>query len=122
MAERGLSIRWVVIASMLLIALFGWGFMAGSFAGAMAKPYSEWTQADLDAADSLRNLPNKDNRVAFVSTAIAQLPNLPTVVSWHFRNRIWLPLLIVALEVGVLMGGVALKRVEKDLHMPRRRR
>jgi hypothetical protein len=36
MAESEKSVTWVIAAVMLTIAVFGWGFLAGSYTGAHA--------------------------------------------------------------------------------------
>lgn len=45
---------------------------------------------------------------------------MPAVISWHLSNRIWLPILIVLLEVGAAGGGVFMKRLEQNLSKPYR--
>jgi hypothetical protein len=117
------SLTWIVVMIMVCIALFGWGFLAGSYTGAYATNMSEMTSEQLKEL-SVRT-PSGAGRgaiVAFVGNALVQLPNFPAVISWHLSNRVWLPLTIIALEAGALLGAVALKKVESALETPRRRR
>jgi uncharacterized membrane protein len=110
MADDERSIAWIVVSVAILVAVFGWGFLAGSYAGAHAKPMSEMSDAELEALD-LRGVSTASRAapVVFLENAIEQLPNFVTVVSWHFANRIWLPILIGLAMAGVVGGGFALK-------------
>jgi hypothetical protein len=123
MAEEQKSLTWVIAVLMGGVLVFGWGFLAGSYAGAHAKPYSEFSEAEREAFDgSDLNRAQRGSLSGFIKTGIAQLPNLPAVIGWHFSNRIWLPIWILVVEAGVFCGGLALKRMEKQLEQPRRRR
>jgi hypothetical protein len=53
--------------------------------------------------------------------AIQQIPNFPAVVAYVFKNRIWLPIVVIVAEVLVIGFGVFMKKVERDLNSPRRR-
>ena len=123
MVEGEKSIAWIVVSAAMLVAVFGWGFLAGSYAGAHAKPMSEMSDDELEALE-LRRLPTarRTGPAVFLENAIEQLPNFVTVVSWHFANRIWLPILIGLAMAGVVGGGFALKKVEQNLSQPRRKR
>jgi hypothetical protein len=106
------SVLWVVVAVMLAIAVFGWGFLAASYEGAQAPPPSERGPQEIHFRGA---------RGRFFANAVAHLPDLPTVMAWHFRNRIWLPLLLLGLEVAGVAGGFVMKRVERELERPTRR-
>jgi hypothetical protein len=43
-------------------------------------------------------------------------------VAWHFSNRIWLPIILIVLEVLALLGGIKMKSLEKELSQPSRRK
>ena len=121
MAESEKSITWIVTAVMVVIALFGWGFLAGSYAGATSP--AEITDVDI-------RVPRRPSVVAvgiaagikFVVTSFEQLPNLPSVISWHLSNRLWLPAAIIILEILTFLGGISLKAVENKLSQPYRKR
>ena len=120
MAESEKSVTWVIAAVMIAIAVFGWGFLAGSYAGAHAQKMSELSEDELQDIDARG--PAAARRAAkgrFIGNAIEQLPNLPAVISWHFSNRIWLPLLIFILEVLAFVGGIKMRSLEKELSKPR---
>ncbi len=123
MAESEKSLNWVIGAVMVLIAAFGWGFLAGSYSGAQRTGISEMSAGELQSLDT-RGLgeARREAKGAFIANAIDQLPNMPAVISWHFSNRIWLPILILMLEVGVVLGGIGAKRLEKQLEQPKSRR
>ena len=59
---------------------------------------------------------------SFVATSITQVPSFFSVISWHLSHRIWLPLLFLFLEAGVLAGGYGLKKLEENLSKPKKRR
>lgn len=123
MSESGKSLNWVIAALAIAVAAFGWGFLAGSYAGAHAKPMSEMNEQELKEFSEggiLRT--RKENFATFIQIGCEQLPNLPAVIAWHFSNRIWLPILVVLLEVGVFAAGYGMKRVEQQLEQPRHRR
>lgn len=98
---------------MVAIAVFGWGFLAASYDGAHAPPLNERDPQEIRFRRA---------RSHFIANAVEQLPNLPTVITWHLSNRIWLPLLLLGLEVAAVAGGFVLKRVEKELDQPTRRK
>lgn len=122
MAEAEKSVTWIVVAAAIFVAVFGWGFLAGSYAGANATLMSEMNDDELQDLDT--RLPARARRgaiSAFIGNAIEQLPNMPAVVSWHFSNRVWLPILIGVAMLGVIGGGFALKKVEQNLSQPKHR-
>ncbi|VAX41448.1 hypothetical protein MNBD_PLANCTO02-2679, partial [hydrothermal vent metagenome] len=51
-----------------------------------------------------------------------QLPNFPAVIGWNLKNRIWLPILLIVLELIVFFGGFKMKALEKQLAKPYRSR
>lgn len=123
MPEHEASLGWVVGALAVVVALFGWGFLAGSYAGAHATPMSEMSQEELGELKSrgpVRAI--RASKTAFISNAIEQLPNMVSVIGWHFTNRVWLPIVILLAELGVLGGGIVMKKVESNLSQPARRR
>lgn len=123
MPENEASLGWVVGALAVVVALFGWGFLAGSYAGSQATPMSEMSSEELKELNTRTPLRAKRASMAmFVTNAIEQLPNMGSVISWHFTNRIWLPILILVAELGVLGGGIIMKKVESSLAQPARRR
>lgn len=118
------SIRWMVGSLVLLVAFFGWGFLAGSYADAHAV-----VSDDSDAAKEVLHLRRGTGAlsavvmlfssvIVFLVNAITQLPNLPWVIGWHFTHRVWLPLLIIMLEAAVISGGYGLQRLEENLAQP----
>ena len=123
MADQEKSLTWIVVVVMAGIAIFGWGFLAGSYEGAHTAKVSEMSEVD---RMELEGRPPRSVRavavVAFFANAVRQLPKLPEVISWHMSHRIWLPILIVVLEVCALIGGIGLKKLEKSLKKPGYRR
>lgn len=123
MADEGKSVVWIVVAAALFVVVVGWGFLAGSYTGTQAASISERSEEELEDLNT-RNV-RRASRGAiteFLVNSIEQLPNLPTVISWHLANRIWLPILILLAFGGVLGGGVVLKRIEQNLNQPRHKR
>ncbi len=123
MAEEEKSVAWIVVAAAILVVVFGWGFLAGSYAGAHSPSIGEMSEEERESLET--RAPARARRgalAAFIGNSIEQLPNLPAVVSWHFSNRIWLPILIMLAFGGVISGGFVLKRVEQNLNQPRHQR
>lgn len=113
------SVGWVTASAMFVIALFGWGFLAGSYTGATSRRISQMSVEELSNIER-RGLvqARRDGKLYFVANAIKQLPNFATVMSWHFSNRVWLPITILGLEILAAGGGYAMKRVERELSKP----
>ena len=113
---------------MLLIKWFRMGRLAGSYSGANDPKTIVGRMNDSSDDDfRIRRRPSVIGvaiaaAYLFVTTSLEQLPNFPTVISWHFSNRLWLPMLIVVLEVLALAGGFGLKSLEKHLAQPYKRR
>ena len=116
MEESGNSITVIVLLVMVVIAGFGWGFLAGSYTGAHAPAYSERSPDEL--GEPPEHFSKRNSQRRFFANAIEQLPNMPTVIWWNFSHRLWLPLLIGGLEVAAVIGGLVLKKVEKNLSQP----
>jgi hypothetical protein len=121
--EGEMPVTVVTAAVFMVLAAIGWAFLAGSYAGAHAPRMSDITSADLEAGvddhRSTRVTPSRRLAVIeFVGNAVTQLPNLPGVVSWHFQNRLWLPVIFIVLEAGVIAGGFWMRRLERDFAGP----
>jgi hypothetical protein len=84
----------------LAVAYFGWGFLAG---------------------DYFQNTPNEGpSETNFWVNSIAQLPNAPSVIRYAFRERLWVIVLIVVAEVGVLILWGVMRNLEREFSgMPR---
>lgn len=116
MAE-GKSIRWVTIAALLFVLYVGWGLMAGSYAG------GAHAGAVISGRRGGAGIGLMASAVfSFVATSIMELPNFFAVMSWHSSNRIWLPILILIVAVGVCGGGYGLHKLEQNLSKPRRKK
>ncbi len=117
------SVQWVITMALILVAVFGWGFMAGAYAinvegiGRDTTPLEEmprgrramqaWTIASL-----IRGV------VFFVTNSFAQLPNLFGVIGYNFRHNTWLPVTILVLAGIVFLGGIGMKRLDDKLSRP----
>lgn len=135
MSDSEKSITWIVTAVMIVVAVFGWGFLAGSYAGAHTE--TQFSEGRIGAPagpnDQEIHLARRPGRgsviavavaaaITFTFTAVQQLPNFFSVMLWHLSNRIWLPGIIVGLEVLVFIGGFFLKSLERQLAQPYRKR
>jgi hypothetical protein len=95
MPEQNKSVGWVAVLLALVVAYFGWGFLA---------------------ADYFQNDPNgAGGKTDFWVNTIEQLPNLPSVMSHAFQNRLWLIGVIVVAEVGVLILWGVMRKLEREL-------
>jgi hypothetical protein len=68
------------------------------------------------AADYFQHTPSEGPRETdFWVNSIAQVPNLPSVMSHAVQNRLWLIILIAALEVGVFVLWRVMKKLDREL-------
>lgn len=120
MDNGDMSLRWVVIGLLLLVAAVGWGFMAAGYAHAK----EGWRSGGVQGASELESVrqAKRSSLRDFVGNAFRQLGNLPAVISHNFSERIWLPITILVIEGLVLFGGWKMKGLEQELSSPRHRR
>jgi hypothetical protein len=127
MTDEQKSLTWVSAWVMIGILVFGWGSLAGSYAGAHSPKRGDISENESDDVDTRIQRDYDSNSVAelavnvFLQNALDQLPNFSAVISWHMTNRIWLPIVIVVLEIAALVGACSLKKVERALEEPRQR-
>lgn len=57
--------------------------------------------------------------VSFLVNSVIQLPSIFSVITWNFSNQIWLPILIVVLELMLVAGGFGLQKLEQNLSQGR---
>lgn len=112
--ESQYSVNAVIALVILLVVVFSWGFLAGSYGGAHAEKLSERIEAGEAPPRRVRLL----SPVRFFRNAAQQLPNFVAVVSWNLKNRIWLPLLELAVFIAVIYGAVVMKRLDRELQQP----
>jgi hypothetical protein len=115
--DGSLPIGLVVVLAALVIAAFGWGFLAAGYAHAQ----EGWRDDAGDQPHALSRVSRARAFWDFVWNGITHLPQLPTVILWNIQNRFWLIGVILGLEACVLVGGSVMKRVERELQTPRRR-
>jgi hypothetical protein len=112
--EKGFaSFKVIMILIMIVIALAGWGFAAnlyeqaniveGRFRGGVAS-------AGFSAI------------VAFTINAVVAIPFAVRIVSVTLKERIWLPIGVIALEIGALIFWAWAKKFEEELYGPSRTR
>ena len=122
MAEQEKSVGWVIGALMFCIAALGWGFMAAEY----AHNAEGWRTGGAAGGEEGPVGPRSAGGRAladFVGNSFEQLANLPAVIGFTFSRRIWLPIVIVVLEVVVVFVGIKMKSLEKELGGgPRQRR
>lgn len=95
MADENRSVGWVAGMLALAIAYFGWAFLA-----------ADYFQNDPEGGPGQAN---------FWANSVAQLPNLPSVLGYAFRDRLWVIGLIVGLEIGVIVLWLVMKKLEREL-------
>lgn len=118
MTSENKSIRWTVTVAMIFAAYIGWGMMAGSYAAnSHVAGVVVGRRGPIAAVTMLISA-----IYSFVATSVAEIPNCFTVLSWHLSNRIWLPIVFLLVEVGIVFGGIGLSRLEENLSKSRKRR
>jgi hypothetical protein len=112
-STEGRSVRWVVFTSMIFVAYLAWGFMAGSYAA------NTHSAGIIVGGGELGILTMLISAIySFVATSIMETTNFFSIISWHFSNRIWLPILFILLEAGIALSGFALQKLEVNLSNP----
>ncbi len=91
--EPGKSVGWVVGMVALVIAYFGWAFLA---------------------AEYFRTTPGVEGETNFWINAFVQLGNLPSVLRYGIEHRLWIIIGTVVLEIGDLVLWVVMKKIEQD--------
>ena len=117
MTQKSQSVLWVTGLCFLFVLWTSWGFLAVSWVGAKSPSIlelGERERSELVKPESSVAW-EEDPMAIFTSHALGQLPHAPQILVWHFRNRLWLLVLIGAMLSGVLVGGVMLKRLERHL-------
>ena len=106
------------------VAGIGWFSMAASYSAAHSPRLSEMSDARRDELAREWRSRRSSRRVRqrlmaeSLGGAMSYLTSFGEVVSWHMANRIWLPVLILLAEIGVIGGGIALRRLERRLNRP----
>lgn len=125
MSQPGASVRTITILVMVVVGFFGWALAAAGY----AEQVERW-----QAADGMTGLPVPAPASAhglaamlagfldFCINAVIQVPNVFSVLGFTFRERVWLPIVVLAVEGLVVFGGFKLQSFEKQLASPRRRR
>jgi len=118
--NEGKSIRWVVIVAMILVAYVAWGCLAAAYAGrdgntgVMGMGGGRLRSRGIMMMISLA--------LSFLVTSVTQIPNVFSVISWNFSNRLWLPVLFIVVEICIGVGGIGLQKLENNLAQPTGRR
>ena len=89
------SVGWVVGMVALTVLYFGWAFLA---------------------ADYFQNGGGGSNeKTDFWVNSVAQLQNLPAVITYGLQHRAWGFVVVGVLEIGALILYGVLKKLEKEL-------
>lgn len=118
--ERGFPILVVVALMMVVIALFGWCFMAAQYAHAVEgkRAGAVIVSANMRVSRGAGLAMMVTSVLELFSTGVQQLPNLPAVIGFNLRHRLWLPITIVVVELLAAGAGVGLKHIEQKLEDP----
>jgi hypothetical protein len=117
--REGISIATTVALLMLVIAILGWGFAAGLYAGAAAgkfAPVPVRSAAVNGVALFFQGI------LTFVANGFRQIPNFPAVVGYVFQRQIWFVVVFALVEGTALLGGWGLHRLETRMSAARRAR
>lgn len=121
--SSSISLKWIVIATMIFVAFLGWG-CAASFYSANVEGFhaNAPTGLAIRGGRRLSLLAIPYGIATFCYVAVSQLPNLLAVSGYIFQHHIWLPITILVVEGLVVAGGFGLKKLEKELEVPSKRR
>jgi len=104
--EEEWPVWYVTLFLMLFVAWLAWAFAAAGYA----------TEQEGLSPFGRRLLK------LLVWNALAKLPDLPAVLSYTFREKLWLPIVFAVVEVLIVLLGVVLKVVERQMDSPKKRR
>jgi len=104
--EEELPVWYVTLFLMLFVAWLAWAFAAAGYA---------------TEQEGLSPFGRRLFRL-FVWNAVAKLPDLPAVLSYTFKEKLWMPITLAVVEVLVVLLGVVLKVVEKQMVSTKKRR
>ena len=119
--KEGKSITWVVTMASITIAVIGWCMLATAYAS-----YTEGLNVPVPSG---RVRVGRGSGIVMLVGAIAkmawdgvtQIPNVISVVQFAFQKRLGVVIGIGIVEVLLLVGGLGMKKLEKDMENERRR-
>ena len=131
--EGGWSLKWVILALMVLIAFICWGLAAAGY----ARENLGWRQNAQEedaklAAEAHGDMPRSGRWVAiavmikallqFLWNAIVQLPRFPWVIGYAFAKSIWIVILFGVLEGLLCFMWWKLAALDRELERESRGR
>jgi hypothetical protein len=130
--EGGWSLKWVILVSMVLIAMFCWCLAAAGYARENLGWRKNAQEEDAKhAAEAQRDMPRSGRWVAiaamikaflqFLWNGVVQLPRFPWVIAHAFTKSIWVVILFGVLEGLAGFLGWKLAALEKELKKESRR-
>ncbi len=118
--QGGKSIGWVITMSMIVVGVIGWCMLATAYAD-----YSEGSSMVAGGAARIRRTSGAGLLIgAIVKMAIngvVQIPSVFSVIKFAFQKRLGVVIGIVVVEVLLLVGGLWMKKVEKEMENEKRR-
>lgn len=115
-----LSIGWVVMLAMIVVAVIGWGCMASHYVHVV----ENYDPTELDTSPGPRRLKARaaaaliTGFVAFIANIFTQLPNLFAVIGQNLRHNQGLMIGLVVVEALIFLGGMWMTKLEADLKKP----
>jgi hypothetical protein len=115
------SLGWVAGMLALVVAYFGWGFLAADYF--QNDPSGEPGKTSFWVDSIMQRLPypfdaavaGPRRKTSFWVNSITQLPNCLSVLDHAYRNRFWVIVLFGVLAVGVLILWGILRKLEREL-------
>lgn len=121
-------IKWIVVAVMFLVALFGWGQAAACYArneegwNSLGESPDEIPRGTFGrrGARAATTQMAAESMANFVANAFQQIPNAPRIFVYTLKNALWHPILFGCLEAGILLIGLKLRSLQIKMAHERR--
>ncbi len=104
--EQNKSVGWVAMALAIAVLYFGWAFLAADY-HPISGPHM--TRRSVGAVGVI---------IRLIANSIQELGEFSAVMGHAFRNRMWLIILVIVLEVGVFLLWLMMKKLERELWGP----
>ncbi len=119
--KGGKSITWVVTMASITVAVIGWCMLATAYVG-----YTEGLNVPVPSG---RVRVGRGSGILLLVGAVArmiwdgvtQIPNVFSVIKFAFQERLGVVIGIVVLEVLLIVGGLGMKKLERDMENERKR-
>jgi|SRR5688572_9371072 hypothetical protein len=120
--SSGMSTTMVTVAVGAVITFLLWGVACSMFDASQGSGVSSaelqdaLTSSDDVVPQSMGRRMKSGGVATFIATAFAGLPQMPQVIAYTFRERLWFVFVSIVVLAGVVLFGWMMKRTEASLN------